>query len=131
MVVPSISLTYLAVLALLYGGLALVVVALRIKGNVPFGHGADDLLQRAIRIHGNFAEWVPLTALLVAALEALGEAGGHIHLLMGALLAARILHPIGLFSRIGTASYRIGRIAGALTTWIVLMIAAILLLLRL
>ena len=37
MTAPEITLTYLAVLSLLYAVFALVVVALRAKNNIPFG----------------------------------------------------------------------------------------------
>ena len=131
MVFPELTLTYLAVLSLLYSGLALVVVALRAKNDIPFGDGGNESLHRAIRAHGNFIEWVPLASLLVASVEALGEPHLHVHLLMGTLLVARVLHPIAFASKLGSAPYFIGRIAGALTTWSVLTAAAVLLLVRL
>ncbi len=111
--------------------LALVVVALRGKHDIPFGDGGNEALHRAIRAHGNFIEWVPLASLLVAALEALGESRLHVHLLMGALLVARVLHPIAYASELGSLPYFVGRVAGALTSWAVLTAAAVLLLVRL
>ena len=127
-VVPEITLTYLAGLALLYALLSLVVVVLRGKLNIPYGSGGNNRLRCAVRAHGNFSEWVPLIGLLVAGLEMSGWPPLHIHVLMGALLAARILHPIGLFSTVGTPTYFVGRIFGALTTWIVLLSASYLVL---
>lgn len=131
MVPPSITLSYLAPLALIFSALSLVVVALRLRGNVPFGDGGDPRLLRAIRVHGNFAEWVPLAAILVGGLESLGAPAAAIHGLMGTLLVARVLHPIGLFSPLDSTPYRIGRIAGALSTWAVLTVSAVWLLTRL
>ncbi len=131
MVFPAITLTYLAVLSLLYALLALVVVALRAKHDIPFGDGGNETLHRAIRAHGNFIEWVPLASLLVGSLEALGEPRLHVHVMMGALLIARILHPIAFASKLESLPYYVGRIAGALTSWAVLSVAAVLLLLRL
>jgi uncharacterized membrane protein YecN with MAPEG domain len=128
---PELTLTYLAVLALLYSVLALIVVALRAKNNIPFGDGGNESLHRAIRAHGNFIEWVPLASLLVASVEALGEPRLLIHLLMGALLIARVLHPIAFASKLGSAPYLVGRITGALTSWAVLTAAAVFLLVRL
>ena len=58
MTFPSLTLTYLAILALLYSGLSLVVVALRARNDIPFGDGGNDALHRAIRAHGNFIESV-------------------------------------------------------------------------
>ena len=127
---PTITLGYAALLALLFSALSLVVVALRVRGNVPFGDGGDPTLLRAVRSHGNFAEWVPFAVLLVGANEALGASATWIHAWMAALLAARVLHPVGLFSTLDSFVYRLGRIAGALTTWAVLTSAAVALLLR-
>ena len=131
MVFPQITAVWLALLALLFAGLSLCVVALRAKGDVPFGDGGDDTLFRAIRAHGNFAEWVPLAALLVALLEMHGAAPALVHVFMGALFAARIAHPVAFTQPVTSMVYFLGRIFGALTTWAVVTGAAVLLLLRL
>jgi hypothetical protein len=102
-----------------------------VKNDIPFGDAGNESLHRAIRAHGNFIEWVPLTALLVAALEVLGESTRTIHVMMGALLVARILHPIAFASRLESPPYYVGRIGGALTSWATLTVAALLLLVRL
>ncbi len=130
MVLPVITMQYLAVLALIFSALALVVVVLRQRHRVPFGDGDNHDLMRAIRAHGNFAEWVPMTAAVVASLEMLGGGSGLIHGLMTALLVARVLHPVAFALPTGSSGYRAARIAGALTTWFVLTIAAVLVLMR-
>ena len=127
-IVPEITLTYIAVLAVLYGMLSLVVVALRGRFDIPYGSGGNQRLLHAVRAHGNFSEWVPFIGLLVAGLEMSGSPTSHIHALMGALLASRIFHPIGLYSQVGTTIYFVGRIIGALTTWVVLLVSAYLIL---
>ncbi len=121
----SITLGYLAALAFIYSTLSLIVVILRTKLGIPFGDGGNENLLHAIRAHGNFAEWVPLTVLVVGGLEFLERESVYIHVLMGTLLLARILHPIGLFSRVGTPLYFLGRISGALSTWAILSVAAV------
>ncbi len=131
MIFPKITLAYLGILALLYSVLALRVVVLRVKNHIPFGDGGNESLHRAIRAHGNFIEWVPLASMLVASIEALGEPPLHVHLLMGSLLAARVLHPIAFVSKLESAPYYVGRIAGTFISWAVLTLAAILLLIRL
>jgi uncharacterized membrane protein YecN with MAPEG domain len=50
----------------------------------------------AIRAHGNFAEYVPLTLLLMALCELAGVGALWLHLGGGLLLAGRILHAIGI-----------------------------------
>ncbi len=122
--VPIITLTYLAILGLLYGGLTMAIVVLRGRYNIPYGDGDNPKLLRAMRAHGNFQEWVPLVSLLVAGLEMSGTAMIVIHLLMGTLLGARCLHALGIYSAVGTPLYLLGRISGALSTWLVLLTAS-------
>lgn len=131
MLFPKITLTYLALLSLIYAALALRVVSIRRKHSIAFGDGGNEALLRAIRAHGNFIEYVPLASLLVASLEAMGEPALHVHAFMGSLLLARVLHPVAFASARGSAPYKIGRIGGALISWGVLVIAAVLLLVRL
>ncbi|MCR9259672.1 MAG: MAPEG family protein [Pseudomonadaceae bacterium] len=121
---PELTLAYLAIFGVLYAALSLVVVVLRIKLDTPYGDGGNEHLLHAIRAHGNFAEWVPLICLLVAGLEMLGQPELRIHMLMGTLLAARVLHPIGMLSAVGTRMYFVGRICGAFSTWAVLLAAS-------
>ena len=130
MILPIITIQYLAVLALIFSALALMVVFLRQRHRVPFGDGDNHDLMRAIRAHGNFAEWVPTTVAIVAALEMLGGSSGQIHGLMAALVVARVAHPLAFALPTGSGGYRAARIVGALTTWFVLTIGAILVLIR-
>ena len=130
MTYPSQTVTFTAALACIYSVLAITVVALRGKHNVPFGDGGVERLKRAIRAHANFAEWVPLTLMLVGVLESDGYSATYVTAVLTALVVARVLHPMALFSRIGSAVYYVGRIAGAMTTWLVMTISAVLLLWR-
>ncbi len=71
---------------------------------------------------------MPLTVLLVGALESGGYSPAHVRTALAALVAARVLHPIALFSRVGSPVYFVGRIAGAMTTWLVMTFSAVVLL---
>ena len=84
---------------MLYGGsLALwfLVLSARVVGRrragIGLGDGGDTLMLRAIRGHGNFAEYVPLALILLAALELNGTSIYVLHGLGIALLAGRLLH---------------------------------------
>ena len=66
---PSITAIYLAVLALLYAALAIQVARLRQRDRASFGDNGSLELRSAIRVHGNFVEYVPIIALMVAMLE--------------------------------------------------------------
>ena len=102
MQLPSITGLYLAILALIYAVLALQAARLRRDNRVLFGDGENMKLRSAIRAHANFIEYVPIIALLVAMLEMSGTSAVRVHVLMGALLVSRLLHPLGMYSRPGT-----------------------------
>jgi uncharacterized membrane protein YecN with MAPEG domain len=128
---PSITSGYLAVLALLYAVLGLQVSRLRRGNRVLFGDGDNIKLRSAIRAHANFAEYVPIIALMVAMLEISGMSTMRVHLLMAALLLARLLHPLGMYVGPRTWQFQICRVGGITLTIIVLIAAALLILSRL
>jgi len=123
--VPSVTAFYLAILALIYTVLALQVARMRRDNRVLFGDADDAKLRTAIRVHANFIEYVPIITLLVALLEMSGMAASRVHLLMGGLLLSRLLHPMGMAARPGTWQFNIGRVAGILLTFAVLIAAGI------
>jgi uncharacterized protein len=63
-------------------------------------------------------------------LEASGSSALTIHLLMAALLLARVLHPIGMHASPRTLQFNLGRVAGITITVTVLIAAALLILFR-
>ena len=79
-----------AVLALVYAALA---VSLRRKSRAAFGDAGNAALRSAIRAHGHFAEYVPITALMVMMLEMSGLPASRVHLLMATLVLSRLMHP--------------------------------------
>ncbi len=87
---------YAALLALLFMLLSARVMAERGRAGVPIGSGGNALLERRIRVHGNFAEYVPLALLLLAFMELRGSASWYLHLLCLALLFGRIAHAVGV-----------------------------------
>ena len=126
---PTITASYLAVLALIYAVLAIRVASLRRSKRVVLGDGNNDLLRAAIRSHANFGEYVPIIALMVAILEASGSPALTIHLLMAGLLVARVLHPIGMHANPREPQF-LGRVIGITITIAVLIAAALLILSR-
>jgi uncharacterized protein len=130
MQLPSITACYLAVLALLYAGLGLQVTRLRRGHRVLFGDGDNIKLRSAIRAHANFAEYVPIIVLMVAMLEMSGMSAARVHLLMGALLIARLLHPLGMYVGPRTLRFQICRVGGIVLTNLVMIACAIMILWR-
>ena len=103
---PSITSAYLALLALLYTVLAVQVGRLRQRDRAAFGDNGSLQLRSAIRAHANFIEYVPIITLMVAMLEMSGLAAMWVHLLMGALLVSRLLHPLGMYAAPNTLQFR-------------------------
>ncbi|MGH6713720.1 MAG: MAPEG family protein [Bradyrhizobium sp.] len=128
--VPTITGFYLGILGLLYLVLGLQVSRLRRGHRVVFGDGDNIKLRSAIRAHGNFAEYVPIIVLLVALLEMSGLPPMRVHLLMGALLVARLLHPLGMYAGPRSLQFQICRIGGILLTLLVLAAAAVVAVMR-
>jgi uncharacterized membrane protein YecN with MAPEG domain len=127
---PHITAAYLAVLALLYCALAVHVVVLRVRHRAAFGDGDCPALRSAIRAHAHFAEYVPITALMIAMLEMSGAPASRVQLLLIGLLLSRLMHPIGMRAAPATLQFRIFRTGGMWLTQIVLVSAAVTLLLR-
>ena len=125
MQLPSITSAYLGILALLYLVLGLQVSRLRRGNRVLFGDGDNIKLRSAIRAHANFAEYVPIIVLMVAMLEMSGMPAPRVHLLMGALLVARLLHPLGMYVGPRTLQFQICRVGGISLTLLVMIAAAL------
>lgn len=124
---PSIVPVYAALLALVFCLLSVRVIRARRVAKVGIGSGGDPALERAIRVHGNFSEYTPLALLLLLMLELQNALPFLLHVLCLALLAARCLHAWGVSHE--PEDLRL-RIAGMATTFGVLGLAALLLLLR-
>lgn len=66
---PQITLVLSSIMGLMCVWLALQVVKYRRKHQVSLGDGGIDELTRAIRAHGNFVEYVPLSLILLGTSE--------------------------------------------------------------
>lgn len=118
----TITALYAALLALIGIVLASGSGLLRAKTGVSLGPGEDPRQLVAFRRHGNFAEWVPLTVVLIAILELNGVTGTAIHALGATLVVARIAHPLGLKADDMSGA---GRLIGAALTMLVTLVSAI------
>ena len=93
---PRVTAIYAALLALLFLGLSLRVIGHRHRTLVALGTGGDPGLQRAVRVHANFAEYAPLVLVLLLVAELLAAPGWWLHAMGLALLAGRALHAFGV-----------------------------------
>ncbi|MBD3884934.1 MAPEG family protein [Phormidium tenue FACHB-886] len=87
------------------------------KGEIDAGD-----LQRKVRAHGNFAEYVPHGLLLIVALELMQVQAWLIWLLGGMLSIARIAHAYGVITKYGPS---VSRATGFFLTWFVYIIGSI------
>lgn len=124
MAVP-ITAIYAALSALMLVALGGLVVRARWATRTPLGTGTDPRMERAVRVHGNFVEYVPLALLLMLVAELNGWPAPALHAAGIALLASRLLHAWGL-SRRSTRSF--GRFWGTAGTWLTLVALALALL---
>ena len=111
---------YAGILALLYIGLSFLVIGQRRKHLVGIGDGEIKDLSKAIRVHANFIEYVPIALLLLATAEVGGTSVQLIHAMGGLLVTSRFLHAIGLSKSIGTSWQRFCGTIGTFLTIIIL-----------
>ncbi len=118
----TITPVYAAILTLAYVWLSLRVPRLRLKHRVGIGDGNVPELARAVRVHGNFAEYVPLALLMLYFTETAGASSWFIHALGLTLLGARGLHAYGLNKTFEASP---PRFLGTVLTFFVLSAAAL------
>ncbi|WP_336969031.1 MAPEG family protein [Sphingobium aromaticiconvertens] len=112
-----ITLTLAAASALLNFWLATRCARLRVGEKVLHGDGGNPLLGKRIRAHANFIEYAPITLILFALVEL--ALGASIWLWVAALIfiVGRVGHAFGMDSD----KPSIGRMAGILLTWAVML----------
>ncbi|HEX4859349.1 MAG TPA: MAPEG family protein [Usitatibacteraceae bacterium] len=100
---------YASLCTLLIVVLLLLVVRLRRKLKVGIGDGGHRDLARAIRVHANAIESVPLFLILLAIYEHNGGGAVLLNAFGSVFLIARIAHAAGMLR---TAGASLGRVAG-------------------
>ena len=118
---PSITALYAGLLSVFYIILGGFVVAQRRRARIGIGTGSDTALERAVRVHGNFAEYAPLFLLLLLVAELGGGTPWLLHALGATFLVARIGHALGLSQSSGASP---GRFLGTLVTWVAIVVLA-------
>ena len=98
---------YGAVLAILFVALSVRTVRLRRRNRIAVGDGGNVELMRAMRVHANFAEYVPMTLLLIYMLESMTGISVLVHGLSVCLVAGRIAHAYGVSQVSENYRYRV------------------------
>lgn len=111
-----ITLLYAGLLSIIYVMLGFYVVKNRRMHRVSLGVGHNvPALERAVRIHGNFGENVPLFLVLLTLIEMNAASPWLIHVFGIMMIIGRIFHALGIRHKQG-ASYE--RIIGMVLTWL-------------
>ena len=87
---------YAALLALLFVALSTRTLLMRRRLQIAIGDAGNQGMLRAMRVHSNFAEYVPLSLLLLFFVEASGANPLFLHALGASILAGRISHAFGV-----------------------------------
>ncbi len=120
---PSDPMTWTAVAHVsLAVALGARVMLMRNAKGIPVGDGDDREMRRAMRAYGNFAEWVPLTLLVLLVADLRGASPLLIGALGGGLLVGRLSHGLAMGRSTGSST---GRTVGVALTLLVLCVAGI------
>jgi uncharacterized membrane protein YecN with MAPEG domain len=122
--VPFVVPFYAGIFALIYFFLTMRVARRRGHSGISLGSGGDAELERSIRAHGNFGEYVPFILLLLGFAELQHWSRYLLHALCVLLLIGRICHAIAV-SRPGSVGPLRG--VGMALTGTVIIIAALML----
>ena len=87
---------YAGLSGLLLVWLAYQTIKLRRANKVKLGDGGVFALQSAMRAHGNFAEYMPITIIMLFLLEYNGAPAWMIHVIGATFLIGRWIHAQGL-----------------------------------
>lgn len=113
---------YAALLALVFFQLSVRTIKLRRQLKIAIGAGGNPTMHRAMRVHGNFTEYVPLSLLMIFLFELQGAHFLLIHLFGVCLLLGRLAHACGVSREKEDYRYRV---FGMLMTFAVLAGSAI------
>jgi uncharacterized membrane protein YecN with MAPEG domain len=122
---PTIVPIYAAVFALVFVALSFRVANTRRVMQIGLGTGGNIILERRIRVQGNFAEYVPFALILFTFIELQGWARWVVHAFCIVFLVARLVHAYGVAREPEDIRIRAGAMIVTFTTFIV---AAVLLL---
>lgn len=114
----NITSIYAALLALLFVGLSVRILRLRRSLKISIGDGGDKKMLRAIRVHSNFAEYVPFGLLLLYLAETQGAPSAAVHGVGLCLLIGRLSHVYGVSQENEQFQYRVLGISVTFTAFV-------------
>ena len=124
MLLPT-TLSLAAAAAIINLWISLRISRVRIGSKVLHGDGGSEALMRRMRTHANFTENVPLTLILIAAIELAQRGGTWLAVLGAAFMAARVAHVFGMDLNRPNPARAIGALVTSLTQLILAVIAVL------
>lgn len=118
----EITADYLPVFGLIFVFLSFRTLLLRRSLQTAIGDGNSVVLKRAIRAHANFAEYVPISLILIFVLEETTTLSFWIHGLCIALIVGRCVHAYGVSQSRENFAFRV---AGMILTLGVIISASV------
>lgn len=116
---------YAALLAFVFVFLSVRTLRLRRKLKIGIGDGGNKEMLRAMRVHSNFSEYVPISLILIFLVEAQGSQPWLVHALGLCLLLGRLAHAFGVSQARENFTFRVAGMA--LTFTVIISSAAYLL----
>ncbi len=98
---------YAGIFGLFFITLSVRTLLLRRRFGIAIGTLDNPILERAIRVHANFAEYIPLALILIYFLEIQTSSNLWIHFICIALLMGRISHSYGVSQIQENLRYRV------------------------
>lgn len=97
---------YASLIGAFYLYLSAVVIQQRRKLKIGIGHGKNHHFHQLLRVHGNFAEYVPFAVTLMLVAELNTDSDPLLHLVGVSLLIGRMSHAFGLRHHVGVSWQR-------------------------
>lgn len=107
---------YAAPLAILFVVLSIRTIRLRRSLKIGIGDAGNSQMLRAMRVHSNFAEYVPLSLLMLYLAEGQGAYPFFVHCLGMCLLIGRFSHAFGVSQENENYTFRVAGMAMTFTT---------------
>ena len=109
---------YASILALMFVGLSIRTLGMRRRLRIAIGDAGNPEMLRAMRVHSNFSEYVPLGLLLMILVAASDAHLVLLHFLGLTLLAGRITHAYGVSNSRENYRFRVSGMALTFTSLI-------------
>ena len=116
---------YASILSILFVYLSVRAIRARRSLGITLGHSENPVMLRAMRVHANFAEYVPLSIFVIYLVEVTGANVILVHALGIALVVARISHAYGVSQVKENFKFRV---FGMVTTFSIILVSALFLL---